>query len=160
MSTKATSWVKQYVSKLADGDIFITRDLLDYGTRSAIDQALSRLVNAAYVRRLTRGVFCKSAWTCNRPLAFDVAWARARNSGKELHASRLPFDAEYGPRLTNWSGKYPTDDVEELIFAACGATGSFMYNGQRIILKGTSCQHQRSEVNSKTMNVQSSPRRV
>ena len=39
------------------GAVFTPRDMLDLGSRAAVDQALSRLVKSGFVQRLTRGLY-------------------------------------------------------------------------------------------------------
>lgn len=39
------------------GNVFVTKDFLDLGSRAGVDQALSRLVRAKAIRRLGRGLF-------------------------------------------------------------------------------------------------------
>ncbi len=39
------------------GQVFISKDFLDLGTRLRVDQALSRLAKAGFVQRLSRGLY-------------------------------------------------------------------------------------------------------
>jgi hypothetical protein len=39
------------------GSVFLPKDFFDLGSRSAIDQALSRLVRKGHIRRLSRGLY-------------------------------------------------------------------------------------------------------
>jgi predicted transcriptional regulator of viral defense system len=41
----------------ASGVVHLPADLLDLGSRAAVDQALSRLARAGTIRRLARGVY-------------------------------------------------------------------------------------------------------
>ena len=51
--------VRAHVSALAPGEPFTSSDLLPVGTRASVDQALSRLVRAGVIDRITRGVFAR-----------------------------------------------------------------------------------------------------
>ena len=71
--------------------VFVPRDFLDLGSRSAIDQALSRLAKAGTIRRLRRGVYdAPKVHPRLGPLSpniHDVASAIARSSGHVIQTS-------------------------------------------------------------------------
>jgi hypothetical protein len=54
-----TTYVKRHVFRLPKDQPFTTRDCLIYGVRSAVDQALYRLVKTGIIRRLARGIFVR-----------------------------------------------------------------------------------------------------
>ena len=51
--------IRQYVEGLPLGEPFTPSALQPYGTRAAIDQALSRMAKAELLERITRGVYVK-----------------------------------------------------------------------------------------------------
>src|SRR5438309_1180711 len=51
--------VTRFIARIGFDKLFTTRQLLLYGTRAAIDQALSRLVKAMHIARVARGVFIR-----------------------------------------------------------------------------------------------------
>jgi hypothetical protein len=53
MST--TLRIRQFIANLPQALIFSTRDLLNFGTRAAVDQCLCRLVRKGNIRRLAWG---------------------------------------------------------------------------------------------------------
>lgn len=54
-----TSAIRRFLVTLAEGAVFSTRDLLSLGSRTAVDSALSRMVAAEHIVRLTSGLFMK-----------------------------------------------------------------------------------------------------
>ena len=45
------------VEKRGQGAVFVTRELLEFGSRAAVDEALSRLAKEGVIRRLGRGLY-------------------------------------------------------------------------------------------------------
>lgn len=54
-----THRVKERVAQTPIGEPFSSKELLNLGTRAAVDQSLSRLVKSGEVLRVTRGVYVK-----------------------------------------------------------------------------------------------------
>lgn len=80
VTEKITNWI----ARLPEGEAFSTADLLQFGKRSALDQALSRLVKADKLQRLARGIFTAptSDKRCDAidPVASTLAVLSRRNS--------------------------------------------------------------------------------
>ncbi|HEY9680728.1 MAG TPA: DUF6088 family protein [Oculatellaceae cyanobacterium] len=55
----AIEFIYRHITRLAPTEIFATRDMLIYGTRGAVDSALSRLVESGFIQRLARGIFVR-----------------------------------------------------------------------------------------------------
>ena len=70
------------------GSVFTPRDFLDLAARTAVDQALSRLVKAGQLRRLARGLYdfpkLHPKLGALTPASDDVAQALARETGSHL----------------------------------------------------------------------------
>lgn len=70
------------------GSVFTPRDFLDLAARAAVDQALSRLAKAGYLRRLARGLYdfpkLHPKLGALTPTPDDVAQALARETGSHL----------------------------------------------------------------------------
>ncbi len=85
--------VRAHVSALPPGEPFTSPDLLRFGTRASVDQALSRLVRAGVIDRITRGVFARprtNPYVGKVPPAPEKvarALARASDSVMEVHGS-------------------------------------------------------------------------
>lgn len=80
------SFISQRIEAAAPGTVFITSDLADVATVSAINMALSRMAAGGELRRIMRGVYEKPRYSklLGEPLAPDikqVADAIARNYG-------------------------------------------------------------------------------
>jgi hypothetical protein len=73
------------------GSVYVTRDFLDLGTRAAVDQALSRLVQRGYLRRLDQGVYdfpkMHPRMGALSPDPVAVAKAVARKAGSRIQVS-------------------------------------------------------------------------
>src|SRR5579883_931304 len=80
MSTIMT--IRHHINRLAPGELFTTRDLLRYGTRTAVDQATHKLNKQAYVERLARGVFRKPPHDLKKVSPLEVALAKAKAFGR------------------------------------------------------------------------------
>lgn len=70
------------------GSVYTPSDFLDVATRSAVDQALSRLVKTGKLRRLARGLYdypkIHSQLGLLSPAPDDVAQALARETGSQV----------------------------------------------------------------------------
>lgn len=154
------SKIRRFIYNLEDDSIFTTRDLLNSGSRCAIDQALSRLVKKKLINRLCRGVFLKpGCLIVPAPSVLEVAGIKARSFGKEIYmhgmdavrslAYRRGYDTtgglltklmrrkqhdSFGLRIYNRLMK----DKSEAVFATNGASSSFVYMGVRIKFRSTS----------------------
>ncbi len=88
-----------------------TRDLLDLGTRPAVDQALSRLVQQGIVRRVRRGLYelPRMGRLLNQPVAAspdELVRAWGRNNGLRLVSS-----GAYAANLLGLSTQVPAKIV-------------------------------------------------
>lgn len=80
----ATSLIKRHISRLRRGALFTTRDMLIYGTRTAVDQALAKLVKQEFIVRLARGVFVREGSDIKQISARDVAVVKATSFGRRI----------------------------------------------------------------------------
>lgn len=51
--------IRCHLQELGDGEPFVVSSLLPYGSRAAVDQALSRLVREGTIERISRGVYAR-----------------------------------------------------------------------------------------------------
>jgi len=122
--------IRRHIARLPQGEPFTTRDLLIYGSRQAVDQALCRLVRKEEIRRLARGVFfspnskCKSAFT-----AFEIAKLKAESFGRRIitYAGQAAEQLGIGQRCHN-----------EFTFAINGGSSSFRFGDTTIHFRRTS----------------------
>jgi hypothetical protein len=88
------------VNALPPGEPFTSSDLLPVGTRASVDQALSRLVRAGTIERLTRGVFVRprtSPHVGKVPTSPEkVVKAVARSSGSVIEVHGAEAAREFG----------------------------------------------------------------
>jgi hypothetical protein len=85
----AATMIIEHILNLDSTAIFTTRDVLQYGTRSAVDQCLHRLVKSSFIFRLARGVFVRDR---NAQITIDeIARTKAVAFGRRIldHATRI-----------------------------------------------------------------------
>lgn len=86
-----TQAIQHHIQKIPRGEPFVTSSLIEFGTRAAIDQTLSRLANAGEIVRLTRGVYVRPEE--NRlvgkvlPEPFKIAKAIANKTNEQIQVS-------------------------------------------------------------------------
>lgn len=122
-----TACIKRHINNLPDGVLFTTRDFLSYGKRSAVDQALYRLVKSERIRRVVRGVFIKP--DAGRPpvSATEVAIVKARSFGRRIikHCADVAFNIGLISEVSH-----------EPTFATDGSSSSFRFRETTIHFKG------------------------
>ena len=86
-----TSKIKQRILGKGRGAIFAPSDFLDIGSRTSVDQALSRLTDQGLIRRLTRGLYDyprqSPRFGLLAPSTDDIARAVARKDNQVLQPS-------------------------------------------------------------------------
>lgn len=89
--TGTTEAITRYIKNRRRGYVFTAADLATLGSRTAIDQALSRLARAGTIRRLGRGVYDYPASSGTlgmiTPSAETIARAIARREGVNVQVS-------------------------------------------------------------------------
>lgn len=110
-----------------EGYVFTPKDLLDLGTRAAVDQALSRLAREGVVRRLARGVYDyprrDTVFGLRAPSPDAVAQALARESGGTVQVTGALAANQLG-----WSEQVPAKSVY-----LTNGTGRSVRIGSRVI---------------------------
>ncbi len=126
MRSITTSLIRRHIFGLPLGQIFTSRELLSYGRRPAVDQAIARLVRSNVIVRLARGVFVRDG--SPTPSAFEIARAKAEAFGKKLaaHGQTLAFELGLLPEPP----PAPT-------FAVSGSSSSFQLGTTRVRLQKT-----------------------
>ena len=76
--------IRQHISRLEKSQPFTTKEFLIYGTRTAVDQTLCRLVKDGFIVRLARGVFAKDC--CKKYSDLEIYTARVKSSVMEAIA--------------------------------------------------------------------------
>jgi hypothetical protein len=123
------AFIRRYINRLTEGQIFKNTDLNSCGSRGSIDVVLSDLVKEERIVRLTSGLYMKGDATTTRPSNLEVAREKAQAFGHQL--------IEEADHPTTFAG-IPTPGKNELTFYFTGNTTSFLYGDTRIILKALS----------------------
>jgi hypothetical protein len=121
-------YIYRHIRQLPPTQIFTTREMLIYGTRSAVDAALHRMVKSQFIVRLARGVFVRDE-SC-RPSLSEIVAAKAKAFGIKIvkHAETM---------LQELKIRQHGDDS---IFAKNGSSSSFWTIRGRAYLKSMSAR--------------------
>jgi len=113
------------------GQPFCTRECLKYGSRTAVDKTLARLVQKNVIIRLAYGVFMRIDADTKLPSIMEIAKLKSAAFGKELVEYGGSLACKLG--LTNETPEHPTFNIN-------GSSTSFLYlrAGTRIVLKSAS----------------------
>ena len=76
--------IRRFVALLERDQLFTSRDLLRFGSRSSIDNTIYLLIRSGMIIRLARGVFTKSESKARRVKAIEIAKAKAKAYKKRL----------------------------------------------------------------------------
>ncbi len=129
----ASVFIRRYVNSLCERQIFSTRDVLHFGSRTSVDKCLEKLVTQGRIVRVTRGLFMRGDDTCPLPSAIEVAIAKAGAFGKEVsvHGDDLAAQLMLAP-----SRGCPNS----LTFWVDGHASSFWYRDTKIVFKSASAR--------------------
>ncbi len=125
-----STFIRRHILRLPEGAIFSTREMLNYGRRSAIDQCLHRLVKTGRIIRLAWGLFMKDDIGRTMPSPVTVAKEKARAFGKQIFT-----DAADAAKLLNLTAL----GNRQITYAIQGHSSSFKYGNITIHFKGI-CQ--------------------
>ena len=111
--------IRDAIEALPEGKAFPAKDLLQLGTRAAVDQVLYRMAKDNEIMRVARGIYARPKWNkyVNAPVMpepYEVAELVAKTRGAKIG----PTGAEAVHRL-GLSTQMPTQSV----YATTGRTG-------------------------------------
>ncbi len=113
----------RHINGLAATEIFTTRQMLIYGSRSAVDSALSRMVSTRFIVRLARGVFVKD--DSNNPTMEEIVKAKLM--------SFQSYVADHAERILQELSMFISGHLDT--FAKYGSSSSFATVRGRAYLK-------------------------
>jgi hypothetical protein len=120
-----------FIERLPQDSWFATRQVLEFGTREAVDQSLYRLVKSGFLLRIARGVFTLSD---DRPKVFEplaVASFKAKTFRKSVAVHGLDIAKKLG--LVSYTNDDPT-------FCVHGVSSSFQSVEMKICLQNFSAR--------------------
>lgn len=124
------SKIEEYVKTLPPGEPFVAHSLIFFGTRTAVDKALSRMVGRGDLMRVARGVYANpklNPWIgMVRPAPESVAQAIARASNAEIQI--------HGAKAMQLLG-LSTQEPTQIIFATTGPTRNVKFGNLLIKLQ-------------------------
>ena len=128
-----TALIRNRIERIPRGEPFLSATFLEIGTRTAVDQTLSRLVKAGVISRLTRGVFVRPEE--NRyvgqvlPEPMKVAESIARTQGEKIEVHGAEAARRFG---------LSTQVPAQVVFMTTGSTSKFRIGKLPVTLKHTS----------------------
>ncbi|HMO21390.1 MAG TPA: DUF6088 family protein [Candidatus Melainabacteria bacterium] len=139
MSTAA--FIKRHIFSLPSDQLFTTRELLQYGTRNAVDLTMFKLVRSGAITRITYGVFQRAPFIVSKPSILDVARVKASAFGRRIFS--------FGDTAAFKSGMTSKENsVDKIRYYVDGSTTSFRY-GSLIIEFRSASARKRSLVNDR-----------
>jgi predicted transcriptional regulator of viral defense system len=133
MGTAST--IREHIEKLPQGEPFTASSMLSFGSRAAVDQALSRLAREGAIARITRGVYVRPevskyvGTVLPEPLKVVQALAHEHGEVVQVHG------AEAARRMA-LSTQVPTKSV----FLTSGPSRHFHIGKQEVVLKNVSAR--------------------
>ncbi len=123
MST--SSLIKKHIFRLPLGRLFTTRELVRYGSRTAVDQAIWKLVNNDVIVRLARGVFVRAGSDLRSITVTEIARVKAESFCRRFSIlGRIDFKE---------SGS--ASESDRAYFGVSGSTSSFKCGQLVVVLK-------------------------
>ena len=121
--------IRQAITSIPEGKPFPAKDLLQFGTRAAVDQILYRMAKDNQIQRIARGVYLRPKWNkyVNRavmPEPYEVAKLLAETRGVKIG----PTGAEAAQRL-GLSTQMPVRPV----YVTTGRTREVKMGNDRVI---------------------------
>jgi len=126
----AISMIRRYITLLPEGKIFSTQDVLQFGMRAAVDQALSRLCKREQIRRLARGVFVKEEGSASEYSDMEIARVKAESFGRTI----ATFISPVANPFSEVAGNIPNTCT----FLVNGHSSKFRIGDKTIYLKSVS----------------------
>jgi hypothetical protein len=122
--------IYQHIVKIPLGKPFSSTRLLNLGSRAVVDQALSRLVKAGKITRITRGVYVRPRHSKYveqvLPEPFKIAEAKVESTG-----ARVAIHGAEAARVLGLSTQMQTQPV----FYTTGPSGKFKVGKMTVRLK-------------------------
>jgi hypothetical protein len=100
--------MSRFMNTLRPGQMFFTRDCLNFGTRASIDKYLSRKVKDGTLKRLARGCFMLRGRGARIPSQQAIAMGKAKAFGKTLFSHGINclkefFQFEHPDTVTSYA---------------------------------------------------------
>jgi hypothetical protein len=124
MST--SSLIRRHIFGLPLGRIFTTRELINYGSRTSVDQTVWMLVKRGVIVRLARGVFVREGSDLKCISVADVARTKAESFCKRFSVLECR-----NPNIASVAGI----NFGKIQFAVDGSTSSFRFGGVAVVLR-------------------------
>jgi hypothetical protein len=121
------SFVRRFVNNQPYGQLFCTRDCLNFGPRSRIDQTLCSLVKDGRITRMARGVFARMNHDTPWPTIFQIAAVKANAFSRKI--------LMHGRKALTKAIQGVADEKHPYVFAIDGRSSSFHSVQGRVVFK-------------------------
>lgn len=130
--------IRRFIAELPPQTVFVTRELLTFGSRRRVDWVTYRLVANELIIRLARGVFVRNDKGMEIPPINKIVEAKARAFGKLIIPTLANLAAVRGlekPKKADRRKKEISDYEGVAQFSVIGCKGNFMTEHGRVTFK-------------------------
>lgn len=130
--------IRRFIADLPPQTIFVTRELLTFGSRRRVDWVTSHLVANEIIIRLARGVFVRNDKGMEIPPVNEIVEAKARAFGKLIIPTLADLAAARGlekPKKADKRKKEIPDYEGVAQFSVIGCKGNFMTEHGRVTFR-------------------------
>lgn len=115
--------IRWHFQTAANGSLICSRDLLDYGSRGAMDQAVYVLVHTGEIKRIARGMFVTGE--CDRRFSpQEIAETKAAAFGRKIY--------EHGRKLAERLHLVPSDQLSLFGLDRCSSSFGSVAGTQKL----------------------------
>lgn len=121
--------IRQFLKSQTSDRLFTSRDLLKFGRRSAVDNAVSDLIKQKKIKRVSRGVF--SLPERRKPISLlEIATVKAHSFGRKIISDSAALARKIGHINSESTGDY--------YFCTDGRSSKFRFGDRIIHFRATS----------------------
>jgi hypothetical protein len=134
---KPLTLTKKIVRRLhtrEEGNVFVTGDFLDLGTRAAVDQALSRLARQGAIRRIGRGIYDRPRVNTRLGITLSPAPEEVANAIAINGASRLQVAGAQAANALGLSTQVPA----RIVYLTDGTPRTIHVGNQTLVFRHAS----------------------
>ena len=130
-TTTTTEAIRQHIDALPNGEPFTAKQLLNFGSRAAVDQALSRLCKAGSIRRASRGIYSRMELGKWGGLAVRVELPKMLATIANTHGETI---APHGAYAVNHFG-LSTQNQRRPVFLTSGRSRELLIENETVSLR-------------------------
>lgn len=129
-----TEKVQRRLRTHQEGDVLVTHDFLDLGTRAAVDQALSRLARQGVLRRIGRGIYDLPRTNSRLGITLSPAAEEVAKAIATSGASRLQVAGAQAANALGLSTQVPA----RIVYLTDGTPRTIQVGNQTLVFRHAS----------------------